>query len=180
MHTAITGATEAFEKALNYLSKEYAGLQIGRASAGLVEGIEVDAYGALQPIKNMAQIAIPDARSITITPWDAGLLPNVEKAINDSNLGIMPNNDGHAIYINLPPMTEERRKETVKVVHKLAEEAKIAIRNARHDAMDSIKKDELSEDEEKMAEKELQDKVDEYNKNVEEHMKKKETEVMTV
>lgn len=180
MHTAVSTAANNFEKSLEHLISEFAALQIGRASSALVEGINVEAYGSHQPIRNMAQITLPDARSIAITPWDKSIMGNIEKAITNANIGLTPINDGNCVRLNIPPLTEERRKETVKIVHRMAEEAKISIRNARHEALESIKKEELSEDEQKRAEKELQEKVDEYNKKVEEHAKKKEHEIMTV
>ncbi len=181
MHSAVQLAIQQLDKSLEFLSKEFAGIQMGRASAGLVEGIEVETYGARQPLRNIAQIAIPDPRSIAITPWDKSVLGAIEKAIRDSNLGLSPVNDGHSIRLNIPPLTEESRKETVKVVHKMAEEAKITVRQARHDAMEKIKNDDaLSEDDERREEKHLQEKVDEMNKKIEEHAKKKEHEVMTI
>lgn len=180
MHTAISSAVSEFEKSLSHLAQEFAGLQTGRASAGLVESIQVEVYGSNQPLKNIAQIATPDARTIQITPFDKNVIGTLEKAIQESDIGLNPNNNGNSILLNIPPMTEERRKDVVKVVHKKSEEAKISIRNARHHALDQIKKEELSEDETKRAEKELQQKVDQYNGKIEESAKKKEHEVMTV
>ncbi|MBI5414808.1 ribosome recycling factor [Candidatus Peregrinibacteria bacterium] len=181
MHAAIQSAERGLEKATSFLKKEYSNLQIGRASPGLVESIEVEAYGSRQPLRNLAQVALPDARSIAITPWDKSILGAIEKAIRESNLKISPVNDGNAVRINIPPLTEERRKEIVKVVHKLGEDAKISIRQVRHEAHDAIKKDKsLSEDDSKRAEKELQEKVDKSNKDVEDFQKRKEQEVLTI
>ena len=181
MHSSVSEAIAQFKNTLEFLSKEFSTIQVGRASSSLVEGIQVEVYGAKQPLKNMAQIAIPDPRSIAITPWDKTALEAIEKAVQESSLGISPVNDGVCIRINIPPLTEETRKQRVKVVHEKAENAKVAIRQGRHTAMEKIKKDEeLSEDEEKRAEKELQEEVDKINKEIDEHTKKKEEEVMKV
>jgi len=181
MHPAVALAAQNFQKTLDFLLKEFSSLQIGRASPGMVEGVEVEAYGSKQPLRNLGQIAITDARTITITSWDKAVLPAIEKAIRDANTGLMPLNNGNSIHINIPPLTEERRREMGKTIHKMAEEAKVTIRQQRQEAMDKIKKDDaLSEDEEKRAEKELQEKVDEYNRKLDEQAKHKEEEVMKV
>lgn len=180
MHIAITQVEQKFQKTLEFLEHELASLQIGRATSGLVENIDVQVYGSKQPLRNIAQIAIPEPRSIAITPFDKNTLENLEKAIRDSSIGIEPVNDGHCIRVNIPPLTEERRKQVVKVVHEKAEEARVALRQERHTAIEEIRKDDLSEDEQHTAEKQLQEKVDSYNTKIDEHMKKKEKEVMTV
>lgn len=171
-------------KAIDHLKKEFAGLQTGRASAALVDDIHVESYGAQMNLKSVANISCPDAKTIKIEPWDKSLMSEIEKAIQSSNIGINPQNMGEHIFLPVPPMTEERRKQMVKVVHEMVENAKIAIRNARHDEMKSIKllkdESEISEDEQKSMEKEVQEKVDVANKEIEEIGKNKENEVMTV
>jgi len=184
MQEIITQLKEELQKALEYLHKEYAGLQIGRASTGLVEMIDVEAYGATQPLKNMANISCPDPATIQVQPWDKSVMGNVEKAIRDSDLGLNPVNNGTVLLITIPPLTEERRKDLVKIVHKEAEESKVAVRQARHHAINKLKnlekEKEISEDELKMQEKKVQESVDEINKQIDESAKHKEHEVMSV
>lgn len=185
MHPAIDHAKEEFQKTIEFLLKEFSSLQTGRANAALVEDIEIESYGQKSPIKHVANISVPGAQEIMVDPWDKGQLATIEKAIRDkSELGLNPVNSGSAIRINIPPLTEERRKEIVKIVHQKAENAKVAIRQARHTAHDVLKKEEkegeMSEDDFRTFEKELQKGVDEVNEKVESHAKKKEKEVMTV
>ena len=172
------------QDALDHLHNEYAKIQTGRANAALVESIMVDSYGVKSPLKALANISIPEAKQIAIQPWDRGQLSNIEKAILEADLGLVPQNDGVLIRLNLPPLTEERRKDLVKLVHKYAEDARISIRTARHDSLNQFKEmekaKEISEDELKGKEKNVQEKVDEFNKMVEEASKKKEEDVMTV
>jgi len=171
-------------KALTHLKDEYSRLQIGRASAALVEGISVDAYGVKQPLKAMATIAIPDAKTIMIQPWDKGQLGDIEKAIQVSDIGLSPVNDGVSVRLNIPPLTEERRKDLTKVVHRLAEETRIAVRNSRQKMNDTIKSMEksgdITEDDSRGKSKKLQDKVDVANKSIEDLAKSKENDIMTV
>ncbi len=177
-------AEEDFAKALAHLQEEFGKLQIGRASAGLVEGLAVEAYGTKQPFKAVASISVPDARTVQIQPWDKTMLGPIEKAVHDSDLDLNPTNNGVAVILSIPPLTEERRKDLVKVVHRLAEEAKISVRNARHDAMGKFKQMEhdgdMTEDDKKGADKKLQEKVDRVNGEVVELSKKKEEAIMTV
>jgi len=144
----------------------------------------VDSYGTKMPLKSLANITVPDAKTISIQPWDRGQIASVEKAIRDSSLGLNPQNNGIAIHLNLPPLTEERRKELVKVLHRYAEESRIAVRNLRHEALDQLKSlekaKEIGEDQLEVAEKEAQKHVDGFNTMIEEASKKKEKEVMTV
>lgn len=181
---ALTTAQQSFQKVFDHLKQEYARLQIGRASASLVEHITVDAYGSMQNIKSLASVAVPDAKTISIQPWDKSLLSAVEKAIQTSDLGIHPVNNGNSILLNLPPLTEERRKELAKVVHKMAEESRIAIRNARQEAHTVIRRLEqekkISEDDARHGEKQLQEKVDAVNKQIEELAKSKEKDILTI
>jgi len=172
------------QAAVDHLHGEFSKLQTGRASAALVEGLMVDSYGTKMPLKSLANITVPDAKTISIQPWDRGQIASVEKAIRDSSLGLNPQNNGIAIHLNLPPLTEERRKELVKVLHKFAEEARIVVRNLRHDALGKLKamekNKEIGEDQLAVAEKEAQKQVDGFNLSIEEAAKKKEKDIMTV
>jgi len=180
IQTAITD----FEKALSHLNDEFSRLQIGRANPSLVEHIMVEAYGAQQPLKNMANISVPDPKTLQIQPWDKSVMRDIEKAIQQADLGLNPVNNGAAILLAIPPLTEERRKEIVKIVHKLAEDARISIRNIRQTAHSKFKQmaqdKEITEDEATGAEKKLQEKVDDYNNKVADAAKAKEEAVMTV
>lgn len=177
-------ASQQFQKALDHLHVEYGKIQTGRASAALVEGILVDNYGAKMPLKAVAGISIPDAKTIAIQPWDRSAIAAIEKAIQDSGIGLSPRSDGVVIRLNIPPLTEERRRDLTKVVHSLAEEARIGIRQSRHHAIDqfkSLEKDKvISEDDRLGKEKKLQEKVDEFNQKVEASIQKKEADIMTV
>lgn len=180
-----TAAAHAeFEKVLRHLKDEYNRLQVGRANPAIVENIPVEVYGVHQPIKAVASISIPETRTIQIQPWDKSILNAIEKGIVGAGLNLNPVNDGICVRINLPPLTEERRKDLVKVVYKLAEEARIGIRNARHDAINHFKQlgaaKEITEDQQSSADKQLQVKVDEVNKQIDEMAKAREKEVMTV
>ncbi len=177
-------AEKRMGKAVEVLKGEFAGLRTGRASTVLVEDIKVDYYGTIMTIKQIAQIAVPEPTQITIQPWDVSVIPNIEKAIKESDLGVQPQRDGNIIRINLPPLTEERRKELVKKAGKLAEQARIAIRNVRHEIMkelDRLKKEGgYSEDDIKRAKDELQKITDKYTKKVDELLSKKEEEILTI
>ncbi len=177
-------AKKEFVKAIDHLKAEYAKLQIGRATSSLVEDVKVEAYGTTQPLKALANISIPDPKTIQIQPWDKGVLNQIEVGIQSVGLNLNPVNDGNFIRINIPPLTEERRAELTKHVHKLAEDARISIRNARQTAHEAFKKletdKEISEDEMHNANKMLQDKVDKSNKEIEELAKQKEQDIMTV
>lgn len=172
------------ETALSHLQNEYVKIQTGRANAALVENIMVESYGTKMPMKAVANISVPESKQIAIQPYDRDQLTNVEKAIREANLGLNPQNDGICIRLILPPLTEERRKELVKLLYKLAEDARISIRNARHEAINSLKDLEkeksISEDELRGKEKNTQEKIDEFNKKIDVMAKKKETDVMTV
>lgn len=169
------------EKAVSHLHDELAKLQTGRASASLVEHIKVDSYGSLQPLKSVANITIPEPQSIAIQPWDRSTIQSIEKAIQASDLGFNPSNDGVTIRIAIPPLNEERRKELCKVAKKLAEEAKVSVRTARQGVLKQVQSSTaLSEDEQKSFEKKIQDKVDEANKKVDEMLAHKEKDILTV
>ena len=169
------GASEA-------LTREFAGVRTGRASTALLEGIRVDYYNTPTPITQVASLSVPDPRTILIQPWDASILPRIEKAIQKSDLGVTPSNDGKVIRLSLPPLTQERRKQLAKVVGKLAEEARVAVRNIRREAKERLralaKDKKISEDDEKRGEAELQKLTDRYTQRVDELLKKKEQEIL--
>jgi len=177
-------AEEKMHGAIEALKKEFASLRTGRASLALLDGIEVDYYGTPTPLSQVATLNVPEPRQMTIQPWEQKLIPDIEKAILKSDLGLTPGNDGKVIRINIPQLTEERRKDLVKVVKKKGEESKIAIRNIRRDINEEIKKlekdKEISEDEMKKDLDEVQKLTDSYVKNVDEHVSHKEQEVMEV
>jgi len=175
---------KTMEKTIDSLRKEYQKVRTGRASTALLEDIKVIYYDSPTPITQVAAIAVPEARVITIQPWEAKLLPLIEKAILNANIGLTPSNDGKLIRLSLPPLTEERRKEIVKQLKKMAEESKIAVRNIRRDAIDSLKKLEkdkkIAEDDLKRAEKDVQDVTNGCIAKVDEVLAAKEKEVMEV
>lgn len=181
---ALSDMEKEFGKVVQHLKEEFSRLQVGRASPGLVEHVMVDVYGSVQPLKAVAGVNIPDAKTIQIQPWDRGSLGAIEKAITQADLGLNPVNDGVCIRINIPPLTEERRVQLTKTVRKLAEESKISVRNARQDAHNHFKKlkadNLLTEDDSRGADKHLQDKVDKVNKEIDELTKAKEQDVMTI
>lgn len=172
------------DKTTAHLKDEFSRLQIGRASAALVEQIDVEVYGSKQPLKAVATISVPDAKTVQIQPWDKANLGPIEKAIQVSDINISPVNDGAVVRLNIPPLTEERRKDLTKVVHKLAEDARIAVRNARQKAHDAVKNQQknsdITEDDARHADKLIQEKVDKANQSIEEMAKAKENDVMTV
>ncbi len=177
-------AEERMGKALASLEKDFSKLRTGRASTTLVEDIKVDYYGTPTPINQLASVAVPDSRTLTIQPWDRGAIPLVEKAILKSDLGLTPINDGKIIRISIPPLTEERRKDLVKVAKKYTEDAKIAIRNIRRDANDSLKKLEkdksASEDEIKKATESVQKVTDAQITKADQMCQAKEKEIMEI
>jgi len=178
----IAEAQEHFEKSLTHLKKEFGQIQAGQSNPALLDSIIIDLYGSPAPLKNNASISAPDPQSLAIQPWDKSLIAVIESAIRKSELGLNPINDGTGIIrLNIPPLTEERRRDLVKVVHQKSEEAKVGIRKARQDAIHHIKALEgTSEDIVKNAEENLQEEVTKANKEVESLTKQKETDVMTV
>ena len=172
--------TDKMDKALEALDKRFATVRAGRANPSSLDGISVDYYGSMTPLKQLATISVPEARQLLIKPFDRGALKDIEKAILASNLGYTPNNDGETIRIIIPELTEERRRELVKQVKALSEEAKVTIRNLRREALEDVSKCELPEDQEKGMEKDIQDSVNEYNKKIEAKLKEKEQELLTV
>ncbi len=173
---------ERMGKSLRRLERDLAGIRTGRASTTLLEDIRVPYYGTLTPLTQVATISFPEARLITIQPWDKAVIKDIEKAISHSDLGLNPVSDGNTIRIAFPPLTEERRKELVKVVRKISEEYKVAIRNIRRDGNEELKEMEkeklISEDENKRAAKEIQKLTDEFIKKIEEVTRSKEKEIM--
>lgn len=181
---AILGAAEEkMEMAVAFLEESLAHIRAGRADIRLLDGIRVDSYGTQVPLNNIAAVTTPDARTIAIKPWDKSMFKVIEKAIIDSDLGIMPENNGEIIRIGIPPLTEERRKQLAKQCKGEGETAKVSIRNARRDAIDALKKavkDGMPEDEQKDGEAKLQKVHDKYVKKLEDLLAAKEKEIMTV
>jgi ribosome recycling factor len=180
--TVSKDAETRMQGALDTLSREFAGVRTGRASAALLEGIRVDYYDTPTPVPQLASVSVPDARTVVIQPWDQSALAKIEKAIQKSDLGLTPVNDGKVIRLTIPPLNEERRKQLARVVGKLAEEARVAIRNVRREAKDRtralLKDKKLSEDEEKRGETELQKLTDRFVQRVDDLLKKKEQEIL--
>jgi len=182
--TIVTQKREDFEAAIEHFKFESSKLRTGRANPSLVEDLLVDYYGTRTPLKQIASVNTPEARLIVIQPWDRGALVSIESAIRESDLNLNPTNDGVLIRIALPMLTEERRKDLVKVLNQKAEEARISIRSIREDAWKEIQEAEkeglMSEDDKFKGKEKLQEVVDEFNKKVEEYRGKKEQEIMTV
>ena len=172
------------DKALDHLAEEFDAVRAGRANAKVLDRITVEYYGSETPLNGVATISSPDARTLVVQPWDTKLLKDIQKAIQTSDLGINPQNDGRVIRLVFPQLTEERRKELTKQVKKYAEEAKVAMRNIRRDGMDYVKKlkknSEITEDDQKKAEKDLQDLLDKMIKKVDDATAAKEKELMAI
>ena len=172
------------QKTLDVLAKELAAVRAGRANPAVLDKITVEYYGAPTPLNQVAAISTPDPRTLAVQPWDGSVLKAIEKAIQVSDLGINPQNDGRNIRLNFPQLTEERRKELVKQIRKYAENGKVAIRNIRRDAMESFKKkekaSEITEDDLKQAEKDLQKLTDDSSKKIDELLARKEKELMEI
>ncbi len=186
--TTVTGlqdhvrqAKQLMARAVEAVKREFATVRSGKATTSLLDLVKVEAYGSEMPLSQVASVAAPEPKLLTIQPWDKSLLKAVEKAILSSDLGLTPSNDGSVVRIPIPPLTEERRRELVKVVHKFAEEGRVAIRHARAEAISRIKKTEhVSEDEKKHAEKDVQKLHDDHLKQVDAAVKAKEAEIMEV
>ena len=177
-------AEEKMEKTVQVVVNEFAGVRTGKASAGLVENIQVDVYGSMMRIRELAGITTPEPRTLAIQPWDASTITAIEKAIQKSNLGLNPAVQGKVVRIFFPELSQERRQEFVKIVKKMSEDGRVAIRHVRRDAMDLLKKHShdsgVTEDEEKQAEKDLQKLTDDYIARIDQHVAHKEKEIMTV
>ena len=168
------------DKVLENLDSRYSTVRAGRANPNILNGITIDYYGNPTPIQTIATISVPEARQLMIKPFDKSLLKEIEKALFAAELGMAPTNNGEVIYLTVPELTEETRKNYVKQVKEMTEEAKIALRNIRQDANNQIKKDEYPEDEEKMYLDDVQEMINKYNSLVDDKFKEKEKELMTV
>lgn len=172
------------EKTIDTLKNDFSGLRAGRAHASLLDGIMVEAYGSMTPLSQVSTISVPDARTLSVSVWDKGTAKSAEKAIRESDLGLNPVSDGQLIRVPIPPLSEERRKELIKVAGKYAEQNKVAIRNIRRDSIDGIKKlkkdNAISEDEEKRYENEVQKMTDDSIKKIDEMYALKEKDIMQV
>ena len=175
---------EKMDKVIERLEVNFSEIRAGRANPAILNKVQVEYYGAMSPLSQIASISVPEARLIVIQPWDKSLLSQIVRAIEMSDIGINPMNDGQVIRLSFPELTEERRKDLVKDVRKLSEESKVAIRNIRRDEMDlvktQLKNSEISEDEAKADENKIQKKTDDYVAKIEEMTTKKEKEIMTV
>ena len=184
MSVDFTEFSKKMDKTLTHLSEDFDAVRAGRANPKVLDRITVEYYGQETALNGVATISSPDARSLVIQPWDTSLLKEIQKAIQLSDLGITPQNDGKVIRLIFPQLTEERRKELTKQVKKYAEDAKVAMRNVRRDGMDYVKKlkknSEITEDDQKKAEKDLQDMLDKYIKKVDEALAAKEKELMAI
>jgi ribosome recycling factor len=178
----LSRAEASMKKAVEATVREFAGVRTGRASAALLQGITVECYGSSSPLQQVATVAIPETRLITIQPWDQSLVPAIEKAILKSDLGITPSNDGRAIRIAIPSLTEERRKELVRIVRRMSEDGRVAIRNVRRDANDKLKalekQKQISEDDLKKSTESVQKLTDKYIKEIDIALTSKEKEIL--
>jgi ribosome recycling factor len=185
MQTVLKDLDTRMNSAIEALGREFAGVRTGRASAALLESIRVDYYGNPTPVNQMASVSVPDARTLMIQPWEASQLKEIEKAIMKSDLGIQPVNDGKMIRLTMPTPTEERRKQLVKSVHKMAEDARVAVRNVRREANDKLKalakdkKAPITEDDERRGHDQIQKTTDKFIAKIDELLKKKEQEIMS-
>ena len=184
MKTVYSFADEKMTKTISALNNEFASIRAGRASAAVLDKIRVDYYGTPTPVNQLAAISVAEARILTIQPWDKSVLGAIEKAIQTSDLGINPQNDGVVIRLTFPPLTEDRRKEIVKTIRATSEDSKVAIRSIRRDCIDKLKKmekaSEITEDDLKEGEKQIQDKTDKYIKEIETISAAKEKEIMEI
>ncbi len=171
---------ESMENTLKNLEKRFSTVRAGRANPSSLDGVVAEYYGSMTPLKQLATISVPEATQLLIKPFDRSCLGAIEKAILAANLGYTPNNDGETIRIVIPPLTEERRKELTKQVKSIAEDAKVSVRNNRHEALEMVEAEEFPEDIEKSMEKEIQELVNSYNKKIDEMLKEKESELMTI
>ncbi len=184
MNTIFATAEDKMNKSLNNLTQEFAAIRAGRANPAVLDKVQVDYYGSPTPINQVAAVSVPDPRMLLITPWDKSVLKEIEKAIQMSDIGINPQNDGTALRLQFPPMTEERRRELTKEIAKLGEDCKVAVRSIRRDAIDKIKdmkkRSEITEDDQKNAEKKMQDLTDRFTKEIEKMVDGKQKEIMEI
>lgn len=180
MENTINLTEEKMQNAIITMEERFLNVRAGRANPSMLDKVMVDYYGVATPIKSLANISVPEARQLMIKPFDRSILGHIEKAIFEANLGVTPNNNGECVFIVIPPLTEDRRKELVKEVKQLAEDAKIHLRNIRQDANKMISSLKLPEDEEKRSIEEVQDLINKYNKEIENKLKDKEKDLMTI
>ena len=181
--TILNDATTRMQKAVDFLEESLANIRAGKASVNVLNGVFVDYYGSQTPVSGVASVTVPDAKTILIQPWDKNMIRLIEKAIIDSNIGLTPSNNGESIRLSMPPLTEERRKELVKQSKAEAENARVSLRNARRDAVESFKKavkEGMPEDEGKDGETQAQKLLEKFNKVIDSAFEKKEKEIMTV
>jgi ribosome recycling factor len=179
-HPILTDAQAKMKKAVDYTLHEFSSIHTGKATPAMIEGVMVEAYGSMTPLKQCAAISTPDARLLQIQPWDASLVKSIIKGIQEANLGFNPVPDGKVIRIPLPEMSRERRQEFVKTANRLAEEGRVHVRNVRRDAIETVKKAKLPEDETKRLEKDIQTATDAAIKSIGDHLAHKEKDLMTV
>ena len=184
MNTILSNAEEKMNKSITALISEYASIRAGRANPTILDKVMVEYYGTPTPINQLAAVSVPEARTLLIQPWDKSSIKSIEKAIQTSDIGINPQNDGNSIRLIFPPLTEERRRELVKGVYKYAEECKVAVRSIRRDAMEKTKdlkkKSEITEDDQKNAEKKIQEITDRFCKEIDEIAQNKEKDIMEI
>ena len=184
MNTVIKHTEDKMNKSVDHLETEFSEIRAGRANPAVLDKIRVDYYGAPTAINQLAAVSVTEARTLTIQPWDASVLRTIEKAIQTSDIGINPQNDGKVIRMIFPPLTEDRRKEIVKEIAKMGEETKVAVRSIRREAMDKIKalkkKSEITEDDQKDGEKKIQDLTDKFVKKIDSLTEKKQKQIMEI
>ena len=184
MKQVLTKTEERMQRRIDHLESEYKAIRAGRANPAVLDKVKVDYYGTPTPVNQVATVSVPEARTITIQPWDTSILNLIMKAIQTSDIGINPQNDGKMLRLSFPPLTEDRRKEIVKDVAKIAEDTKVQIRNVRRESMDDLKKlkkdGELTEDDLKNAEKKVQDITDKFIKNADNMSAAKQKEIMEI
>ena len=184
MNELLKTTEEKMDKTIAALDREYKSVRAGRANVSILDRVQIDYYGVPTPVQQMAAVSTPEARMLVIQPWDASMLKEIEKAILTSDIGINPQNDGKVIRLNFPPLTEERRKEIVKDVKKTGEDAKVAIRNLRRDALDKLKslkkENTITEDDETDGEKKIQNLTDKFCKEIDNLCSSKEKEIMEI
>ena len=180
MEQIILNTEEKMMMTMESLDNKFTNVRAGRANPSMLDSVMVEYYGTPTPLKSLANISVPEARQLSIKPFDKGILGDIEKAIFEANIGLTPNNNGEVIFLVIPALTEDRRRDLVKQVKQIAEEGKIALRNIRQDANNDIKKLKLPEDVEKSGNEEVQELIQKYNKEIEDKLKVKEQELMTI
>lgn len=182
--TSLDSATQQMERALEAMRRDFATVRTGKASTALLDSVRVEAYGSTVPLNQVASVSVPEARMLLVQPWDRSMLGPIERAIQTSDLGLNPSNDGTLIRVPIPALTEERRREYARLLHRMAEDARVSIRHARKEANDQIKRDQkdadLSEDDARRAQDEVQKLTDRFIQTIEDLLKNKEAEVMEV